>query len=141
MKEDLSILGDVIELFLQKEIPDFKNNHETSHIISNFMEFDSEGKLMQFNNKMVHSLNKHEQDIQDTPYYQSIISRPNVILLGDALDDIDMVGNMKNINQILYVGFLNCSTPEKLEVYKNTFDIVICDDHTFDIPKMILDAI
>jgi len=32
-------LGDIIEIFLKKEIPEFKHNHESSHIVSNFFQF------------------------------------------------------------------------------------------------------
>lgn len=134
-------LGDVIELFLQKEIPEFKNNHHSSHIISDFMEYNTDGKLISFNNKIIHSLNKNEQEILDIPYYQSIINRPNVILLGDAIDDVGMASTVKNLKQVLNIGFLNRSAPEKIEAYKNIYDIVICDDQTFDIPNMILSAI
>lgn len=52
-----------------------------------------------------------------------------------------MTGGMKNLKQVLKIGFLNHSTPAKLEVYKSIYDIVICDDQTFDIPNLILKAI
>jgi len=37
--------------------------------------------------------------------------------------------------------YLNRSTPAILEGYTTIFDIVICDDLTSDIPKVILNAI
>jgi hypothetical protein len=52
-----------------------------------------------------------------------------------------MIGGMKNLKQILKIGYLNHSTPVKLELYKNIYDIVICDDQTFDVPNQILKAI
>jgi len=52
-----------------------------------------------------------------------------------------MIGGMKNLKQILKIGYLNHSTPAKLELYKNIYDIVICDDQTFDVPNQILKAI
>ena len=57
------------------------------------------------------------------------------------LGDVGMIGGMKNLKQILKIGYLNRSTPEKLEVYKSIYDIVICDDSTFDVPNAILNAI
>ncbi|CAF3990551.1 unnamed protein product [Rotaria sp. Silwood2] len=117
-------LGDVIELFLEKEIPDFKHNHESSHIVSNFINYDNDGKLLAFSDKVIHSFNKNEHEISDTSYYQTILTRPNVILLGDSLGDVGMIGGMKNLKQILKIGYLNQSTPEKLVVYKNVYDIV-----------------
>ena len=52
-----------------------------------------------------------------------------------------MIGGMKNLKQILRIGYLNHSTPAKLEVYKNVYDIVICDNQTFDLPNELLKAI
>ena len=97
--------------------------------------------MISFNEKLIHSFNKNEHEIHDTPYFQTIANRPNAILLGDTLGDIGMTGGMKNLKQILKIGYLNHSTPEKLEVYKNVYDIVICDDQTFDVPNAILNAI
>jgi HAD superfamily hydrolase (TIGR01544 family) len=134
-------LGDVIEFYLEKEIPEFKHNHELSHIVSNFIQYDQNEKLVSFGEKLIHSFNKNELEIHDTLYYQSILNRPNVILLGDTLGDVGMIGAMKNLKHILKIGFINRSTPAKLEVFKTVYDIVICDDQTFDIPNLILKAI
>ncbi|CAF1081477.1 unnamed protein product [Rotaria sordida] len=134
-------LGDVIEIFLEKEIPEFKHNHELSHIVSNFIQFDTNGNTNSFNKKLIHTFNKNEQEIHHTPYYHSILNRPNVILLGDTLGDVGMIGGMKNLKHILKIGYLNYSTSTKLEVYKNIYDIVLCDDQTFDVPNLILKAI
>ncbi|CAF0801908.1 unnamed protein product [Adineta ricciae] len=134
-------LGDVIKIFLEKEIPEFDHNHQSSHIVSNFIQYDTEGNLVSFSDKLIHSFNKNEHEIHDTPYYRSILNRPNVILLGDSLGDVGMIGGMQNLKQTLKIGYLNRSTPTKLEVYQNIFDIVICDDSTFDIPNFILKTI
>lgn len=131
----------MIEIFLQKEIPEFKHNHKSSHIVSNFLHYDINGKLLSFDEKLIHPFNKNEHEIEDTPYFQSILNRPNVLLLGDTLGDVGMIGGMKNLKHILKIGYLNRSTPTKLEVYKKVYDIVICDDQTFDIPNVILNSI
>jgi 5'-nucleotidase len=128
-------------MFLEKEIPKFKHNHESSHIVSNFLQYDPNGKLLSFSKKLIHPFNKNEHEIHDTPYFQSILNRPNVLLLGDTLGDIGMIGGMKNLKQILRIGYLNRSTSTKLEVYKRAYDIVICDDSTFDVPNVILNSI
>ena len=134
-------LGDVIEMFLEQEIPAFKKNHQSTHIVSNFIEYDADGRLVAFNKKLIHPFNKNEYEIQDTPYFRSILHRPNVILFGDTLGDVGMIGGMKNLKHILKIGYLNRSTPSKIEVYTQVFDIVICDDSTFDVPNVILNAI
>ncbi len=137
----LHVLGDIIEFFLEKEIPEFQHNHKSSHIVSNFIQYDSNGHLISFNEKLIHSFNKNEHEIHDTPYFQTILTRPNVILLGDTLGDIGMIAGMKNLKQILKIGYLNHSTPAKLEIYKDVYDIVICDNQTFDVPNEILKSI
>lgn len=86
-------------------------------------------------------MNKNEQEIHDAPYYQSIVDRANVLLLGDSINDIGMIGRMKNLKNILKIGYLLESVPSKLEAYKNVYDIVICGDQSFDVPCMILNAI
>jgi hypothetical protein len=48
-------------------------------------------------------------------------NHPNVLLSGDTLGDIGMIGTMKN--------------------YKRTYDIVICDDQTFHVSNVILNSI
>jgi cytosolic 5'-nucleotidase 3 len=97
--------------------------------------------VISFGDKLIHSFNKNEQNIDDTPYYQTIADRCNVILLGDTLGDVGMTGGMKNLKHILKIGYLNHSTDQKLQVYKHVYDIVICDDQTFDLPNEILNAI
>ncbi|CAM4842529.1 unnamed protein product [Rotaria magnacalcarata] len=134
-------IGDIIEVFLQKEIPEFKHNHESSHIVSNFMQYDDNGTLKSFNDKIIHPLNKDEHAIHNTIYYQTILERQNVILLGDSLGDTAMIDGMNNLKNVLKIGFLNHSTPEKLETYKNAFDIVLCEDETFVVPNSILKVI
>ena len=134
-------LGDVIEVFLEREVPEFTLDRQSAHIVSNFIQFDSKGDLLGFSEKLIHSFNKNEHEIQDTSYCQSIINRSNVILLGDTLGDVGMISGMKHLKHILKIGFLNRSTPAKLNLYMSVFDIVICDDPTFDLPNVILNSI
>lgn len=134
-------LGDVIDIFFQKEIPEFKEHSDTTHIVSNFIEYDDHGQLVAFSEKLIHSFNKNEHEIHHTPYTKTINHRPNVILLGDTLGDVGMASGIKNLQNILKIGFLNQATPNKLDVYQIAYDIVICDNETFDVPNLILNAI
>lgn len=52
-----------------------------------------------------------------------------------------MAGGMKNIQNLLKIAFLNQTTEKKIEVYQIAFDLVICDNETFDVPNLILDSI
>jgi cytosolic 5'-nucleotidase 3 len=134
-------LGDVIEVFLDREVPEFTRDRQSAHIVSNFIQYNAKGNLRGFSEKLIHSFNKNEHEIQDTSYCQSISNRSNVILLGDTLGDVGMIGGMKNLKNILKIGFLNRSTPAKLNLYMSVFDIVICDNPTFDLPNVILNNI
>ncbi len=65
----------LIEGFLLKE----KMLHENTHIISNAFAFDQHGMVTGYRGMIIHSLNKSEVAVKDTPYYSQIVSRPNVI--------------------------------------------------------------
>jgi hypothetical protein len=82
----------------------------------------------------IHILNKHEELVKTAPYYKDhIYPRRNVILMGDALGDADMVAKSSTDN-VIRVGFLNTSTSKSVQKYLNIyleqFDIVFvdCDD-------------
>ncbi|CAF1438342.1 unnamed protein product, partial [Didymodactylos carnosus] len=139
-------LGDIIEIFLEINVPAFRlQEHtptESTHIVSNFMDYDSKSfHFTGFKDKLIHAFNKNEYEIYDTPYYNQIKQRPNVILLGDTLGDVGMIAGMKNLQNILKIGFLNNYNETKLKVYKSVYDLVICNDQTFTIPNQILDEI
>ncbi len=59
-------------------------------IISNLFEFDSDGKAIRLANKVIHSSNKHEVEIQEKPFYKEVMKRKNIILLGDKEEYIGM---------------------------------------------------
>jgi cytosolic 5'-nucleotidase 3 len=135
------LTGDVIESFLGKEIPEFRCAPQATHIVSNFIKYDENERIKAFNDKIIHSFNKNEFELGDSFYYQSIVDRTNVILLGDTLGDVGMISQMHHLKHILKIGYLNRSTPSNLAVYTNIYDIVICNDQTFDVPNMILQSI
>ena len=57
-------------------------------------------------------------------------NRKNVILLGDRIDDLDMVAGF-DYNIILKIGFFN-SDSKTLEEYKKHFDLIITHDGTME---------
>ena len=93
-------LGDVIEEILKIN----KINYKGIHTISNFFEFDKKGNVLGYKGKIIHSLNKNEFEIKDTTFYKKIKDRKNILLLGDTLDDLQMVEGIK-YNEIIKMIF------------------------------------
>lgn len=131
-------LGDIIQEWILQEYGSFKNQK----IVSNFLKFDeSTGKCIGFQNELIHVFNKNESALVDTEYGKYIENRHNLILIGDSLGDIDMASGLTNINNILKIGFLNEHVEELLPKYMDTYDIVILNDSTFEIPNVILKSV
>jgi len=130
-----SALGDVIEGVLKSHKVFTKN----IHVISNFFDFDKNGKAKGYKGKIVHVFNKDESQIKETPYFSKIISRKNVILLGDSLGDLKMVGQIP-YDEIIKVGFLYNKKDSQLEEYKKHFDIILFGDASLEfVNKLILE--
>jgi cytosolic 5'-nucleotidase 3 len=121
-------VGDIINGFLITNNLSFPN----THIISNFFDWDENGFAKPYykGNKTIHMLNKDETEIKNTSYFQEIETRANVIVMGDSLEDIKMISGLEHKN-IISIGFLNSDVENKLETYKNIFDVVIVNDGSF----------
>ena len=62
-----------------------------THVISNRLEFDASGRAVAFDSHLIHSLNKNEAAaIDDHPYWEEVAHRPYVLLMGDALTDLQV---------------------------------------------------
>ncbi|CAH2009175.1 unnamed protein product [Acanthoscelides obtectus] len=110
-------------------------------VISNFLKYDEDGTILGFKDKLIHIYNKNEYAIKGTPFFNKIANRENVILLGDSLGDASMAEGMEHLKNILKIGFLYERSDEALPAYIDTFDIVLLDDQTMDIPRAIFDRI
>ena len=96
------------------------SNTEGMTVISNHFEYCEQGKTINYNKNLIYTLNK-----QLFLYKQ--IQRPNVILLGDILDDSTIACDTKHEN-VVRIGFLNVNSEDKFEQFSKKFDIVICED-------------
>jgi len=109
--------------------------HSNIHIISNFMKWSPDGKLIGFQGKPIHSLNKNEHSIPtNSEYFKDVSKRANAILMGDSLSDLQMSEGLKH-DVILKIGFLNLwkeAEQDKLKAYMDSFDIVLVNDDTMD---------
>lgn len=126
-------MTDLIEGFLRKE----GMMHANVHVISNKLAFDSQGKVTGYSGAIVHSLNKNETVIRDTPYYAQIAARPNVLLLGDNRSDVQMVEGLAH-DCVLKIGFLNDDVEKNLDAYKQVYDVLILNDGKMDFVNKLL---
>jgi len=129
-------LGDVIEGVLKKK----KSLTKNIHVISNFFEFDKTGKATGYKGKIIHVLNKDESQIINTPHFEKITQRRNVILIGDSLGDLKMVAKIP-YDEILKIGFLVNNVDAQLEEYKKNFDVVLLGDGSLDYVNELLKEI
>jgi 5'-nucleotidase len=97
-------VGDVIDEAL------LANNltQDNVKVISNYMTYNTEGKLVAFTDKLIHMYNKNETSIpHSSTYFQDLSHRHNVILLGDSLGDLQMSKGVEPPSTVLTIGFLN----------------------------------
>jgi len=117
-------IGNMITEVLRKE----ECFYDNIQIISNFFKWDENDKGIDFQRKpIIHSLNKHEVAVKNSPGYEKIKNRRNVLLLGDNIDDLKMVESFDYSNLICF-GFLNEKIEEDIEGFKNNFDVVLLND-------------
>lgn len=118
--------GSMIDLTLQKN----NCNHKNVHILSNFYDFDDNGKCIGYKGDIIHVLNKNSDGIKNTPIFDLIKTRKNVLLVGDSLSDLNMVDGL-DVNK-LNIGFYNFKDDKLLQKYKDAFDVLIFNDGSMD---------
>jgi len=127
-------IGDVIVGILEKE----KCNFDNIHIISNFYDYDTEGKVKGYKGQIIHSFNKDETEIKLLPHYQKIKERKNIILIGDNLGDLEMSNGIE-FDNIIKIGFYNNPKKEEnFDEFQEGYDILILNDGSM---KYILDLL
>ncbi len=109
------------------------------YIISNFIEFDEDGKVKKFDNsKIVHSLNKTMEKKINKKILDTIKDKTYKILIGDLIEDQNMVEPSK-WDTTLKIGILEFEEETNLKKYKEAFDIVLTkEDATFNKIEEIL---
>ena len=73
---------------------------------------------------VIHSLNKHESEIKEKPFYKDIEKRQNIMVMGDNIDDLGMTAGFPYKN-LIKIGFLNENVSENLKNFKKNFDVII----------------
>jgi len=102
--------------------------YDNINIASNFFTFDDSGATSGFEGDMIiNSQNKNEASLEKLAIFDKIKDRRNVILIGDALEDLKMLGGI-GYDTVISIGFLNEDVENSLENFKENFDIVITGD-------------
>ena len=72
------------------------------------------------------------------------MQRPNVILLGDSVGDVQMSVGLENVNVILRIGWLNGPWPvdnEKRAKYEAVYDVLIGNNGGMEFVLELLEMI
>ncbi|MBS3094246.1 hypothetical protein J4474_01135 [Candidatus Pacearchaeota archaeon] len=130
-------MGDMISEYLKQENKMYSN----IKLIANFYDWDKKGKAVKVREPIIHSVNKDELIIKDFPEIFKVVSkRKNVILLGDSLEDPDMITGFDSDN-ILKIGFLNENVSENLPYFKEKYDVLILNDGNMDYVNKLMGEI
>lgn len=127
-------IGNVIVKFL-KDNNCYYNN---MHIISNFIPFDENGNIKEYEGELIHTLNKTMEGKITPELAKETDGREYRLLLGDFVEDKKMIPSYEWKNTIS-VGFLSKKIEENVEVYRQNFDVVLTqEDATFDVVDEIV---
>lgn len=129
-------IGNMVTEFLREQNLLFNN----INFIGNTLKFDNKGNFKGIqDNKIIHILNKEEAELKNLPVYKQIQGRKNIILLGDSLDDLNMIKGIDYEN-LITIGFMNYE--EDIKKVDKKFDIIILNDGAFeDINKILREII
>ncbi|XP_041828869.1 cytosolic 5'-nucleotidase 3-like [Melanotaenia boesemani] len=127
-------IGDILEEVIRQN----GVFHPNVNVFSNYMDFDESGVLKAFKGELIHIYNKREGALLNTGHFQELRTRPNVLLMGDSLGDLAMADGVQNMENILKIGFLNDKIEERKQSYLDSYDIVLVEDETLDVPNAVL---
>lgn len=114
-------IRDVIEGFLEHQNLLFDN----VHIIANRLRFDASGHMVGHLEPVIHSLNKQEKWMGGQK--AMVQDRRNVILLGDTLEDAQMVDE-RHTAGIIRCGLFDAEVEQLRDLYAAVYDVLICGD-------------
>lgn len=109
-------------------------------VVSNFLRY-KDGLLNGLEEPMIHTFNKNETVLKGTDYYDVVHDRDHIIVMGDSLGDAGMAEGMPVSSIVFKIGFLFHHIEENLQRYMDTFDIVLIDDQTMDVPLALITLI
>ncbi|CAH1105657.1 unnamed protein product [Psylliodes chrysocephalus] len=107
-------------------------------LLTNYLKLDEDGKIVGYKASPIHTENKNILDFKNTKFYGKIGNRHNVIVMGDHLGDVAVLDNLDKVENVLKIGFFYGNNESSLPTWLNTYDIVLKDDQTMDVPIAIL---
>lgn len=69
--------------------------------------FQLQGVLRGFQGTLIHVFNKNENALHRSNYFEKLVHRDSIILMGDSLGDLRMAHGAAECHNILTFGFLN----------------------------------
>ncbi len=126
--------GDAIQMYFKKYGKDTPN----IHYVTNRFNWDEKGKALSPKKPFIHVMNKDETVLKEFPeLYKIIKDRKNVILLGDSVSDLGMIGGFE-YDHLIKVGFLNFEYNKFGDDFRKHFDIVLEGDGDFDAVNQLI---
>lgn len=110
------------------------------HIVANLFNFDKSGNVTGVRDPIIHSHNKNEIAVRDFDFYDQLIDRKNVILLGDNVGDVGMIEGFEYEN-LIKIGFLNEDIEKNISKFKENYDVIITGDGSLDFVNKLLEEI
>ncbi|XP_017094245.2 7-methylguanosine phosphate-specific 5'-nucleotidase-like [Drosophila bipectinata] len=129
-------LGNTVESLLRQA----EMMHPNVKIVSNFLKY-RDGLLDGLQDPLIHTFNKNESVLEGSDYFDQLHYRDHIILIGDSLGDANMASGATETSQVIKIGFLYHHVEENMKNYMDTFDIVLVDDQTMDVPRALVSFI
>ena len=106
------------------------------HISANQLTMDPAGIARKYDTPLIHTLNKASRPARLELFANAVSLRPNLLLLGDTLEDARMEFVTQHVN-VIRIGFL-CD-PNLLDRFSYVYDAVVDPDGSFEIANCLLD--
>lgn len=104
-------------------------------IVSNFIKFKN-NEMLPFNDEIIHSSNKNI-NLLPSNFLNKIKNKKHILLFGNLIEDLNMV-NKEDLNRTISFGFLEKNVDKNMELYKNSYDVVLTDNSSFyDVEKIL----
>ncbi|XP_014661678.1 PREDICTED: cytosolic 5'-nucleotidase 3-like isoform X2 [Priapulus caudatus] len=130
-------IGDILEEVMRQK----STMHDNVKVVSNYMEYNGNGKVIGFKGNLIHTFSKNESAIENSDYFEKLSHRHNIILMGDSIGDCHMADGCPSPEATLKIGFLNHGVDRLLSKYQDLYDIVLVQDGTMDVPTAIINRI
>lgn len=109
--------------------------YDNVYIVSNVIKFE-DNNMLPFNDDIIYTCNK---SIDRLPSYlfEKIKNKDYILLFGDLIEDLNMV-HKEDLDKTILFGFLEKNVDSNFDVYKQSFDVVLTDNSSFDDVSKIL---